>query len=246
MVKVTETKYNPCPGDNISVIIVAAGTGSRFGADRPKQFLLLDGKPVLQHTVERFRTALPAARILLVLSDSGREIWRELCDRTGFQSPETVAGGATRSESVHNAIRLLAHDADSYSTVLIHDGARPLVTPDTILRVVAAFADSNVEAVVPVVPLTEAIACFSSDGTCSPTDRGTYRTVQTPQAFRGYRLRQAYDLPYRDSFTDDASVMEAAGFGNLKLTEGSSHNIKITNPGDIAIAEVLMKLNKEQ
>jgi len=106
MVKVTETKYNPCPGDNISVIIVAAGTGSRFGADRPKQFLLLD-------TVVRFRTALPAARILLVLSDSGREIWRELCDRTGFQSPETVAGGATRSESVHNAIRLLAHDADS-------------------------------------------------------------------------------------------------------------------------------------
>ena len=75
--------------------------------------------------------------------------------------------------------------------------------------------------------------------------RGELRDV-LQVAFRGYRLRQAYDLPYRDCFTDDASVMEAAGFGNLKLTEGSSHNIKITNPGDIAIAEVLMKLNKEQ
>lgn len=241
MVKVTETKYNPCPGDNISVIIVAAGTGSRFGADRPKQFLLLDGKPVLQHTVERFRTALPAARILLVLSDSGREIWRELCDRTGFQSPETVAGGATRSESVHNAIRLLAHDADSYSTVLIHDGARPLVTPDTILRVVAAFADSNVEAVVPVVPLTEAIACFSSDSTCSPTDRGNYRTVQTPQAFRTLILDAAYNALSGQSMPDDAAIYSSFTGKALRTVDGDIRNIKITNPSDLAIAELLLK-----
>lgn len=177
MVNIPETTHNPCPGDNISIIIVAAGTGSRFGADVPKQFLLLDGKPVLQHTVERFRQALPAARIVLVLSPTGLEIWRCLCAGHGFQSPETVIGGDTRSESVHNAVRLIAKDADTRSVVMIHDGARPLVASDMILRVARAFGDAAVEAVVPVVPLTEAIACYNTDGTCRPTDRAAFRTV---------------------------------------------------------------------
>lgn len=242
MVKVSETTYNPCPGDNISVIIVAAGTGSRFGADIPKQFLLLNNKPVLQHTVERFRTALPSARIVLVLSDIGLEIWHDLCRHSGFQSPETVRGGATRSESVHNAIRLLAPDADSQSIVLIHDGARPLVATDAIKRVAEAFDHIGVEAVVPVVPLTEAIALGNpDDGTCTPVDRANFRTVQTPQAFRTRILDAAYTALDGQSMPDDAAIYTAFSGKPLHTVQGDIHNIKITNPADLAIAELLLK-----
>lgn len=241
MVNVSETTYNPCPGDNISIIIVAAGTGSRFGADVPKQFLLLDGKPVLQHTVERFRQALPAARIVLVLSPVGLEIWSALCNKNGFHSPETVIGGATRSESVHNAIRLIGGDANSRSIVMIHDGARPLVAPEMILRVANAFADTATEAVVPVVPLTEAIACHLPDGSCKPTDRGNFRTVQTPQAFRTLILDAAYTTLDGQSMPDDAAIYTAFTGKPLLTVDGDIRNIKITNPADLAIAGLLLK-----
>ena len=241
MVNIPETTHNPCPGDNISIIIVAAGTGSRFGADVPKQFLLLDGKPVLQHTVERFRQALPAARIVLVLSPTGLEIWRCLCAGHGFQSPETVIGGDTRSESVHNAVRLIAKDADARSVVMIHDGARPLVASDMILRVARAFGDAAVEAVVPVVPLTEAIACYNTDGTCRPTDRAAFRTVQTPQAFRTLILDDAYAALDGQSMPDDAAIYTAFTGKPLLTVDGDIRNIKITNPADLAIAGLLLK-----
>lgn len=241
MVNVSQTTYSPCPGDNISVIIVAAGTGSRFGADVPKQFLTLDGKPVLQHTVERFRQALPAARIVLVLSPVGLEIWSALCNKNGFHSPETVIGGATRSESVHNAIRLIARDANSRSIVMIHDGARPLVAPEMIHRVANAFADTATEAVVPVVPLTEAITCHLPDGSCKPTDRGNFRTVQTPQAFRTLILDAAYTALDGQSMPDDAAIYHSFTGKALRTVDGDIRNIKITNPADLAIAGLLMK-----
>lgn len=241
MVNVSQTTYNPCPGDKISVIIVAAGTGSRFGADVPKQFLMLDGKPVLQHTVERFRQALPAARIVLVLSPVGLEIWNSLCVENGFHSPETIIGGATRSESVHNAVRLIAKDADTRSVVMIHDGARPLVASDMILRIARAFGDAAVEAVVPVVPLTEAIACYHSDGTCAPTDRAAFRTVQTPQAFRTLILDAAYTALNGQSMPDDAAIYTAFTGKPLLTVDGDIRNIKITNPADLAIAGLLLK-----
>lgn len=241
MVNVSQTAYSPCPGDKISVIIVAAGTGSRFGADVPKQFLMLDGKPVLQHTVERFRQALPAARIVLVLSPVGLEIWNSLCVENGFHSPETIIGGATRSESVHNAVRLIAKDADTRSVVMIHDGARPLVTSDMILRVASAFDNAAVEAVIPVVPLTEAIACYNTDGTCRPTDRATFRTVQTPQAFRTLILDAAYTALNGQSMPDDAAIYTAFTGKPLLTVDGDIRNIKITNPADLAIAGLLLK-----
>lgn len=241
MVNVSQTTYSPCPGDKISVIIVAAGTGSRFGTDVPKQFLILDGKPVLQHTVERFRQALPAARIVLVLSPVGLEIWNSLCVENGFHSPETIIGGATRSESVHNAVRLIAKDADTRSVVMIHDGARPLVTSDMILRVASAFDNAAVEAVVPVVPLTEAIASYNSDGTCRPTDRAAFRTVQTPQAFRTLILDAAYTALNGQSMPDDAAIYTGFTGKPLLTVDGDIRNIKITNPADLAIAGLLLK-----
>lgn len=221
-------------------IIVAAGSGSRFGADIPKQFLPLAGRPVLMHTIEAFRKATPDGMILLVLAPDMIQYWHRLCQEHGFDSPRIAEGGATRWQSVKNAVDSLA-DAPPGEIVLVHDGARPLVEPQLIRR--AASYAVNTDGALPAVPVTDSLRRLDeNEVTSEPVDRSLYRAVQTPQAFALWRLRQAYALPYDKAFTDDASVMAAAGFCNLVLLPGSPRNIKITNPVDLAIAEVLINL----
>ena len=240
MVNNIDANIGPCSGDNIFVIIVAAGTGSRFGSDVPKQFLTLCGKPVLQRTVEAFQKALPAARIVLVVSEWGREHWAELCSNTGFESPETVIGGASRTDSVHNALKHIHDQIDSRSVVLVHDGARPLVKPEMVARIVAPFADAEMEAVLPVVALTEAVSVVDPDGNVVPSDRALYRTVQTPQAFRASVLSEAYAHCSGRPLPDDAAVYHAYTGRPLHTVDGDYGNIKITNPADLAIASMLI------
>lgn len=217
---------------SVHVIIVAAGSGSRFGGDIPKQFVPLCGRPVVFYPVEAFRKALPDAEITLVISPSMEELWQSLCARHGFTSPRTVYGGATRWESVRNALAAVsAHD-----TVYIHDGARPLVTPMLIERLGAAISDGRADGALPAVALTDSIRRLGREGASAAVDRAGYRAIQTPQVFDGHRLEQAYRLPYNPAFTDDASVMEAAGFDNIALVDGDSRNIKITHGGDLALA----------
>ncbi len=221
------------------IIIVAAGTGSRFGGDIPKQFVDLCGKPVLCHTIEAFRRAMPDAEMRLVLSPSMTDFWQELCERYSFRSPAVIRGGATRWESVKNAVNSIV-DAPQSATVLIHDGARPLVTEEVINRAVAYAR--NTDGAIPAIAVTDSLRELDEYGTASqPVDRSRFRAVQTPQAFALWRLREAYSLPYRDDFTDDASVIAAAGFENIVLTPGSPENIKITTPVDLLLAKAILE-----
>lgn len=226
------------------VIIVAAGSGSRFGSAMPKQFCMLAGKPVLAHSIERFRASLPDAEIIVVLSADMVDFWKELCETCGVSSPRIVVGGSSRWESVKNGVETLK-EATGSEIVLVHDGARPLVDEATIKR--AARAAVNTDGAIPAVAVTDSLRLMDEDGCHSKAvDRTAYRAVQTPQAFALWRLREAYKLPYSESFTDDASVMAEAGFENLVLVEGSASNIKITNPLDLAVAEALLKGAGEQ
>ena len=215
----------------IVTVVVAAGSGSRFGGDMPKQFRLLAGRPLLMHTVQAFERALPGQEIVLVLSPDTRDLWLSLCDSYGCRSPRIVAGGKTRWESVKNAVSTVT-DAD---IILVHDGARPLVDADTIHRVVDTAAAHG--ACVPVVPVTDSLRRAD---TGLAVDRTPFRAVQTPQGFDAGLLRRAYAAPYQDWFTDDASVVEHAGHP-IAMTDGSPANIKVTYPQDIRFAESLLQ-----
>lgn len=215
-------------------IIVAAGSGSRYGAALPKQFCELDGRPLLMTTIEAFR---PHGRIILVLGERMVDYWREQCARHRFESPAIAVGGATRWESVSNALRLVP---DTAEIITVHDGARPVVSDVIINNVVDAVRRGHYGAI-PAIPVTDSLRRFTCDGDVTvAVDRSDYRAVQTPQAFLADLLRRAYALPYRHEFTDDASVMEAAGFTDIVLTEGSPRNIKVTNPGDMEIARLYL------
>lgn len=221
------------------IIIVAAGSGSRFGSDIPKQFCLLKGKPVVMHAIERLKEAVPEAKTVIVISPAEEARWHELCRTHSFKSPTIVYGGATRWESVKNGLSAIPSDAKPNSIVLIHDGARPLVDTATVRRVCGATI--NTDGAIPAIPVSDSLRKLSDNGVNSePINRSDFRAVQTPQGFCLWRLREAYSLPYKESFTDDASVMAEAGFDNVFLVEGSPDNIKITNPRDIAIAEAII------
>lgn len=227
----------------IDVIIVAAGSGLRFGAPLPKQFCLLAGRPVLMHTISAFHRFLPQADITLVISADMSDLWKNLCLEYDFLSPTTIAGGSTRWESIHNAVKwLYPDDITDNRIVLVHDGVRPLIDNGTIKRLVKAINDNpDAHGVIPSVNLTDSIRQIKNDGSSYALNRECLRAVQTPQVFRAKLLREAYSHPYKSSFTDDASVMEDAGYTNLILCEGSHTNIKITTPGDIDIAEILLE-----
>ncbi len=231
------------------VIIVAAGSGHRFGSPLPKQFCLLDGRPVIMHTVDAFRRHLPYARITLVISADMDAYWHELCNTHGFESPAVVHGGATRWESIRNAIDAIScfcQPSDD-SLIMVHDGVRPIVGADMLDRIMAALRDNpQADGAIPAVAVTDSIRQLTVDGSSVALDRASLRAVQTPQTFRAKLLCDAYRLPYSATFTDDASVMEAAGYNNLVLTEGDSDNIKITNPGDLAVASLILSRRAEK
>ena len=217
-------------------IIVAAGSGSRFGARLPKQYCLLGNRPVLMETIDRMRRyGGDGAEIVLVISADMRHLWDDICEQHKFVTPTIVYGGATRWESVRNAIATTA--AQSADVITVHDGARPIITRQLMDRVMAVDGDGCI----PVVEVTDSLRRILPDGRSEAADRSVMRAVQTPQAFRGDMLRHAYTLPYSPAFTDDASVMEAAGHNALRLVDGDPCNIKITRPGDIEIALMHMR-----
>lgn len=219
-------------------IIVAAGSGSRFGTDIPKQFCLLNDKPVLMHAVERMRQALPKSTIVVVLSNDFIDYWKELCNKYNFKSPQIAIGGDSRWQSVKNALEQIKEYITPESIITIHDGARPLINNALINRVIEG--SRNASGAIPVTPVTDSLRILKPDGTSYPTDRSLYRAVQTPQAFQAYKLILAYSLPFQPDFTDDASVMVAAGFEDISLVDGDYRNIKITMPHDIDIASIYM------
>lgn len=218
------------------VVIVAGGKGLRMGTDIPKQFLPINGLPVLMHTIKRFREYSEALNIILVLPKTQQQDWHELCKKFHFTDNYTIAdGGDTRFHSVKNGLSLIPDDADG--VVGIHDGVRPFPSIKVIDR---CFETARTgKAVVPVVPVVETLRRMTGEGTTETVARDDYRLVQTPQTFDIQMLKRAYEQSYREDFTDDASVMEAFG-QEITLIEGNRENIKITTPFDLKIARVLV------
>ena len=215
-------------------IFVAGGSGTRMGGDVPKQFLLLDGKPILQWTIERFLEAEPEMTVVTVLPRIHFQTWKNLCAVHSFDCPQVlVAGGLTRFHSVQNALRKVPDGA----VVSIHDGVRPLVSPDLVRRMFARMQEGGTRALLPVVGIVDTLRS-TDPGTPAP-DRSKPVGVQTPQMFLSEDIRAAYRQAYDLAFTDDASVAESKGIP-LSFIEGERFNLKITTPEDLVLAEAVL------
>ncbi len=213
-------------------IIVAGGSGSRMKTEVPKQFLLLGGKPILQHTIERFVAFSPTMQIILVLPPNAIERWHKLCDKHDFYPAVTTAhGGATRFQSVRNGLTRIRAES---GLVAVHDGVRPLVTPDLIGRGFAQAAETG--SAVTAVALKDSVRQIQPDGSSRAVDRTQFQLIQTPQTFRLDQMRDAFSRPEQSFYTDCASVLEAANYP-ITLIEGDYQNIKITTPEDLRYAE---------
>ena len=219
-------------------ILVAGGQGLRMGGDVPKQFLPLGGRPVLMHTIDRFREVFPDMHIIIVLPQGQHDYWHDLCRRHHLEGGFlTAPGGDTRFHSVLNGLNAIPADV-SEGLVGVHDGVRPFVSRDTLRRCYEEAARSGTA--VPVTPVVETLRHVSPDGESMTVPRSDYRLVQTPQVFSLALLRQAYRQPYAPQFTDDASVVEALG-ERITLVEGNRENIKLTTPADLLLAKGIME-----
>ena len=216
-------------------VIVAGGKGLRMGGDVPKQFLSIGGKPVLMRTLERFKEYDEEAKLILVLPLAQQDYWRQLCQEHHFYVEHTLAqGGSTRFESSKNGLQLIP--ADAQGLVAIHDGVRPFVSIDTIGRCFEAAQRDG--AAIPVMPVTDTLRLIEPDGESHNVLRSSYRSVQTPQVFSIEVAREAFNQPYQECFTDDASVVEHIG-RKVTMVDGNRENIKITTPADLLVADAL-------
>lgn len=216
-------------------LIVAGGAGTRMGASLPKQFLPLNGEPVLMHTLRAFHRFSQSMQLVVVLPSDQFDTWKELCTLHQFDLPHLlVAGGNERFFSVKNGLTAIPNEG----IVFIHDGVRPLVSAETIARCYqTAVQWGNA---IPVMPLTESLRETGKGDTSRAVDRSHYVLVQTPQTFRTSVIQEAYQQEYDPAFTDDASVLENLG-ESIHLVEGNFENIKITRPIDLIVAEALLK-----
>ncbi len=215
-------------------IIVAGGKGLRLGAEIPKQFLLLGAKPILMHTLERFRSF---DQRVLVLPSEHKAFWVELCQKHSFQLKHSIVeGGKTRFHSVQNALKSLK--SEDQDLVAIHDGVRPFISQD-LLTHLCEVAEREASAL-PSLPLVESLR--RKQGSMSKAvNRQDFCTVQTPQVFKFSKIKQAYEQPYQDNFTDDASVYETLWQEPVQLIDGLEQNIKITHEKDLILAEYFLK-----
>lgn len=223
-------------------VIVAAGSGLRLGSSVPKQFLDLDGKPVLRRTMEQFLAAVPDVRLVVVLPRDWEDYWKQQCIESNFNVPQVLSrGGLTRFHSVQAALAKVPDGA----VVAVHDGVRPLVSPALIRRMLELMEERH--ALIPVTPVADTLKVLRKEGEeLLPVegrilDRSEVYAAQTPQMFRSEDLKAAYTQPYDLSFTDDASV--AASYGiPLSFVEGERYNLKITTVQDLEAARKLVDL----
>lgn len=216
------------------VIIVAGGKGLRMGGEIPKQFIPVQGKPVLMRTLEAFYTYDNQIELIVVLPVAQQDYWKQLCVQYGFVLPHRIAdGGETRFHSVRNGLRLVEEDG----LVGVHDGVRPFVSQEVIASCYETAA--RMQAVIPVIDVVETVRHLTSDNQSETVPRDRYKLVQTPQVFTVEVLKRAYAQEYTPAFTDDASVVEALGLP-VCLVQGNRENIKLTTPFDLKVAEVLI------
>ena len=217
-----------------SVVIVAGGKGIRFGGELPKQFMPMNNKPVLMHTINAFYNCNNSFEIVVVIPENHFPLWADLCMRYNFTTPhKLVKGGSTRWESVKNGL----NSVDENSIIGIHDGVRPLIS-SALINSLYTSADSY-GAVIPAIKVIDSLRVLDTNSDKSTAvNRELYRAVQTPQVFKGNIIKAAYNMPFEEVFTDDASVVERYGV-EIKIVEGEDSNIKITSAKDLIIAELL-------
>lgn len=231
------------------VVIMAAGSGSRMGADKPKQFLELGGKAVLHRSIEVFLEACPDIKVITVLPQEHMGYWKNYCYSRNFICPQIlVNGGITRFHSVRNALEKVPEGA----LVAIHDGVRPLLSPQLVRSLFSAAETSC--GVIPVAPCVDTMKVLRQkewdDGSRTyyripeeTVDRSLLYGAQTPQIFHSEILKSAYRQAYDTSFTDDASVVEKYG-KSLSYIMGERLNIKLTTPEDMTLAEAVLNVRK--
>jgi 4-diphosphocytidyl-2-methyl-D-erithritol synthase len=229
-------------------IIVAGGSGSRMGGDIPKQFMLLNGKPIILHTIEQFLALSSPVNTIVILPKAYREYWKEYCFKNGITFRHTlVSGGITRFHSVKNAMKYIPKGA----VVAVHDGVRPFVSKSFLERMFLLGEEFG--AVVPVVKAVDSmrtvadekvVATIGAEGVQPAgeiVEREGYVFIQTPQLFHSDILIKAYQQAFIPAFTDDASVVERCG-NKIFTTVGSRINIKLTQTEDMLLAEAILSL----
>lgn len=217
------------------VIIVAGGSGERMQSEIPKQFLLLNGLPILMRTLVAFYNFENQIQIILVLPEEHIEYWKNLCTEFNFRVDHKVtAGGKTRFHSVKNG---LAFVTERDNLVAIHDGVRPLVSQSllqTCFDTAAIMGNA-----IPALEINESLRLLTPAGN-QTLNRTNVKLIQTPQVFKTEHIIRAYGQDYQESFTDDASVVESTG-EKIHLVPGTSENIKITTSHDLNIASFLLQ-----
>lgn len=217
----------------LTFIITAGGIGKRMGGSIPKQFLLLNDKPILMHTIERIHRFDPSAELIVTLPEDYLSDWDEMCQKYAFQIKHgIVSGGEERFDSIKNALEKATGD-----WIAVHDGVRPFVSQSVLNQLLLEVKKHR--AVIPVVPVKESLRIVEGETNASVL-RNHYRIVQTPQVFEAKLIKKAYEQKYTFTFTDDASVVEAIG-ARVHLISGNEENIKITNPLDLSIAALILK-----
>lgn len=226
-----------------TAIILAGGEGLRVGGSEPKQFRMLNGKPVLWWSLKAFYDEDIATRLIVVVHPNFIYEWEhtmaELPEQDRFEQT-IICGGKSRWHSVYNA--LLNIKPEDNLLIAVHDGARPLITPEMITR----GWDTAIKhsTAIPIIPLSDSIRHLESEVNSKSVSRKEYVAVQTPQIFASTILKEAYSLPESPDFTDDASVVEALG-KKVALYDGEINNIKITYPRDLDIANIILKSSEE-
>lgn len=214
-------------------VIVAGGSGLRMGATSPKQFLLLKGKPLLRHTIDAFLDAYNDMQVIVVLPkdylEFGNTMIAEMIDKNRIQ---ITTGGTTRFHSVQNGLKLI----NETSIIFVHDGVRSLVSQTLIQQCFEQAVEKG--SAIPAVAATDSIRLVNGEES-SVANRNNIRIIQTPQTFKSDILLPAFNQEYEDTFTDEATVVEAFGT-KIFLCEGDYNNIKITRPIDLLVAENIL------
>ena len=214
-------------------LIVAGGTGTRMNNTTPKQFLLLKGKPVLYYTINAFLQAYNDLQIILVLPEEHVAAGQEIIDAFfNYSRIQITIGGRTRFHSVQNGLQLIEEEG----IIFVHDAVRCMVSIDLIHRCYDAAMETG--SAIPVVDCKDSVRIVTEDGN-EALDRAAIKLVQTPQTFHSKILLPAYQIDYKDKFTDEATVMEAFGL-KVQLVAGEENNFKITRPVDLVMAEMLI------
>jgi 2-C-methyl-D-erythritol 4-phosphate cytidylyltransferase len=215
-------------------IIVAGGSGTRMKQLIPKQFIEVNGFPILMHTIRTFAQLDFQTKIIVVLPADQFSYWQELCAKFSFTIPHQItAGGPTRFHSVKNGLGLVRDSG----IIGIHDAVRPCASKQTIQKAYEMALTKGTG--IPCVPLNDSIREVKNNSN-KALDRNQYRIIQTPQCFQSALIQKAFQQDYQETFTDDASVVEAMGTA-IQLVEGNVENIKITTPSDLLLAETFLK-----